>query len=287
MKASRSYLAVTAVAAIVMCVWSVRSVGADGLVDQLATVGSLLPLVLVFAGVRFAFQAAGWRLAMPEDVRPPWCEAFQAVVAGEGAGYFAFGPVSREPVKAALVSHRMPQRVALASAVAERFAYTMSAAVLSVAGVAVLAVRAGASHALVASGALVAAVVIAFVARRITRGGAIVALASLQEVVNLGEAYIVLVWLGATPTFATVVALEGGSRVVNAAGQFIPGKLGVSEAASTMLAAGLQLGSGHGLMLALARRVRSMLWGAAGMTFLTYRAAQSLDVHHDKVAYQQ
>ena len=287
MKASRSYLAVTAAAALVMCVWSVRSVGVDGLVDQLATVGSLLPLVLVFAGVRFACQAAGWRLAMPEGMRPLWCEAFHAVVAGEGAGYFAFGPVSREPVKAALVSHRLPQRVALTAAVAERFAYTMSAAVLSVAGLAVLAVRAGASHAMVASGAVLAAVIIAFVARRITRVGAIVALASLQEVINLAEAYIVLVWLGAAPTFATVVALEGGSRVVNAAGQFIPGKLGVSEAASTVLAAGLQLGSGHGLMLALARRVRSMLWGAAGMTFLTYRAAQSLDGHQNKAAYQQ
>jgi len=84
---------------------------------------------------------------------------------------------------------------------------------------------------------------------------------------------VVLAWLGASPTIATVVALEGGSRALNAAGQFIPGKLGVSEAASTILAAGLNLGSAHGLTLALARRVRSVVWGAAGLAFLTYRTA--------------
>jgi lysylphosphatidylglycerol synthase-like protein len=301
MKGSRWYVGAMTAAAVVLCAWSIRSTGIDQLADQLTRVGSLLPIVLAFAGGRFLCQAAGWRLAIPQDERPSMSDAFNAVVAGEGAGYFAFGPVSREPVKAALVSHRTSQRVALAAAVTERFTYTMAAAVLTIAGLAVLTIRAGASVWIVAAG-----VPIPFVAIVIMRRGPsanpesqvsnpkskpcrrwdlgfgiwglgfsarLLALAAVQEVVNLVEAYVVLAWLGASPTIAAVVALEGGSRALNAAGQFIPGKLGVSEAASTMLAAGLNLGSAQGLTLALARRVRSVVWGATGLAFLTYRTA--------------
>lgn len=273
MKGSRGYIVVMTTAAVVLCAWSIRSTGIDQLANQLARVGSLLPLVLALAGVRFLCQAAGWRLAIPPAVRPSPSDAFNAVVAGEGAGYFAFGPVSREPVKAALVSHRTSQRVALAAAVTERFTYTMAAAVLTIAGLAVLAVRAGVAVRVVAVGVSTAAVVVGVASKRKANVGAIAALAAAQEVINLVEAYVVLVWLGASPTIATVVALEGGSRALNAAGQFIPGKLGVSEAASTMLAAGLHLGSAQGLTLALARRVRSVVWGAAGLALLTYRTA--------------
>ena len=299
MKATRWYVGVMTTAAVALCAWSIRSTGIDQLADQLTRVGSLLPLVLALAAVRFLCQAAGWRLAIPQAERPSMADAFNAVVAGEGAGYFAFGPVSREPVKAALVSHRTSPRVALAAAVTERFTYTTAAAVLTIAGLAVLAVRAGVGVWIIAAGVL-----IAFIAIVVMRRGPsanpesqipnpksktsrdlgfgiwvlgfspeLVTLAAVQELVNLVEAYVVLAWLGASPTMATVVALEGGSRALNAAGQFIPGKLGVSEAASTMLAAGLHLGSAQGLTLALARRVRSVVWGAAGLAFLTYRTA--------------
>ena len=86
------------------------------------------------------------------------------------------------------------------------------------------------------------------------------------------EAYIVLAWLGSSPTLAGVVMFEGMNRLLNAAGFFIPGKLGVSEGASTALAAGFHLGSAHGLGLALARRIRSLLWGAIGVALLALRA---------------
>ena len=55
---------------------------------------------------------------------------------------------------------------------------------------------------------------------------------------------------------------------MNGAGQFIPGKLGVTEAATTALAEGLQLGDAHGLSLALARRARSLALGRVGIAFI-------------------
>src|SRR4029453_8037736 len=66
---------------------------------------------------------------------------FAAVVAGEAAGYFAWGPISREPVKALLVGHRVPERAAPAAAVLERVAYTLAALLLTCLGACILAVR--------------------------------------------------------------------------------------------------------------------------------------------------
>ena len=43
-----------------------------------------------------------------------------------------------------------------------------------------------------------------------------------------------LAWLGAAPAVASVIVLEGVSRLMNGAGQFIPGKLGITEAATRL-----------------------------------------------------
>jgi len=111
----------------------------------------------------------------------------------------------------------------------------------------------------------------------------IAAMATAQEISNLIEAYLVLAWLGAAPTAAAIVVLEGLSRLMNSAGQFIPGKLGVTEAATTALAEGLRLGGAHGLSLALARRVRSLAWGALGIAFVTFRAVNWQRIAHDTI----
>jgi hypothetical protein len=300
----RTYVALAAVAGVGMLVWTVVSVGPRALMQQGRALGIVLPMTLGLAALRFLSQAAGWRLALPADQRPTWGEAFAAVVAGEAAGYFAWGPVSREPMKALLIEHRVARPVGLAAAVLERAAYAGVAAMLCVAA---LSIAGAHSHrwswiAWSAAGAvLIVAIAKLMNARRSTRSttdlshaipgpaghlyadlrqrrpaalAGVVAFGAVQEVTNLAEAYIGLLWLGAVPTVATVIVMEGLSRLVNAAAQFIPGKLGLPEAASTMLANGLALGGPQGLSLALARRVRSLLWGTAGVAFLSWRAAR-------------
>ena len=59
--------------------------------------------------------------------------------------------------------------------------------------------------------------------------------------------------LGATPGLLSVVIFEGTSRLLNAAGQLVPGKLGVLRGDGATIR-GLCIGSAHGLSLALARR---------------------------------
>ena len=153
---------------------------------------------------------------------------------------------------------------------------------LIVAGIAIAAVRFHFVGWLIAGLTITAAVLFALNRSWRRRAGsmrraastwiAIAAFAAAQEISNVVEAYLVLAWLGASPSLASVIVLEGVSRLMNGAGQFIPGKLGITEAATTALAEGLRLGGAHGLSLALARRARSLAWGAIGIAFITVRA---------------
>ena len=288
-------LALTAALGVALFAWTIARVGVAQLMGQLHLLGLILPLTLGLAALRFALQAAGWRLAMIAHDRPGMREAVLAVIAGEAAGYLAWGPISREPLKAMLVSRHTPERVSLVAAVAERIAYTGAAVGLVMAGLVILAVRTNhlAWIGYGVAGTIAAAAIWkkgsgAFFTRSSSKKapdpffgrfcpGAIlglVELAALQEITNVFESYVILSWLGASPTLETVIAFEGLSRLVNSAGQFIPGKIGVNELAGAGLANLLDLGSVHGLTLTLARRVRSLVWAGVGVAMLTLWAAR-------------
>jgi hypothetical protein len=280
-------LILTAALGIALLVWTVASVGITQLMSQFDMLGLILPLALALAAFRFALQAAGWRLAMLEHYRPSLLDAVLAVIAGEAAGYLAWGPISREPVKAMMIRRHTPERVSLTAALAERIAYTGAAAGLVIAGLVILAVRTN-HPGWIAIGSALSIVVVGiglFVWRRPltavsagrVRPGAmlgLVGVAAMQELTNVFEAFVVLSWLGASPTLEIVIAFEGLSRLANSAGQFIPGKIGVNELAGAGLANLLSLGSVHGLTLALARRVRSLVWAGVGVVLLTVSAVR-------------
>src|SRR5688572_32217955 len=89
---------------VALFVWTIASVGLATLAVQINQLGIMLPLVMALAAVRFVLQAAGWRIAMGSTSRPSLLQAVNAVIAGEAAGYLTWGPISREPVKALMVS---------------------------------------------------------------------------------------------------------------------------------------------------------------------------------------
>ena len=258
---------------IVLFAYTISRVGPAALVEQLPAVGPVLALALVLAAFRFSLQALGWRLAMPPDHRPPVVRSLLAVIGGEAAGYLTWGPVSREPVKAILMSGDVPPRVSLAAAIAERVLYTVAAAGLVTAGLIILAVRTNHS-AFVVPG--LATVIVAGVVitrwRRFHVTYTMIGLAALQEITNVFETYMIFSWLGATPTLEMAIMFEGLSRLLNSAGAFVPGKLGVSELAGASLADAMNLGTVHGLTLALTRRLRSLIWTGAGVLVLVFSA---------------
>ena len=173
---------------IVLFASTISRVGPAALVEQLPAVGPVLVLALVLAAFRFSLQALGWRLAMPPDHRPPIVRSLLAVIGGEAAGYLTWGPVTREPVKAILMSGDVPARMSLAAAIAERVLYTVAAAGLVTAGLIILAVRT--NHSAFVVPGLVTVIVAGVVIMRWRRFHVtytMIGLAALQEITNVFE----------------------------------------------------------------------------------------------------
>jgi hypothetical protein len=280
---------IAAAIGVALFVWTIASVGVATLAVQINQLGIMLPLVMALAAVRFVLQAAGWRIAMGSTSRPSLPQAVRAVIAGEAAGYLTWGPISREPVKALMVSDQTPERVSLSAAIVERVAYMTAATGLVTLSLVLVAIRTNRADWIVPG--FVAAIAVAALwmaakrhmprlpasARRSMSGTALVALALLaiaQEIINVIETYAVLAWLGASPTLESAIALEGLNRLANAPAQLIPGKLGVLELAGSAFAGILQLGTANGLTLVLARRVRSLAWTGVGILLLTTSASR-------------
>lgn len=305
---TRQYLApASALAGTGLLVWLIASVGPARLVELGVTVRPILPLLIVLTGLRYVLQAAGWRLATRATERPGWGPTLAGVVAGEAAGYVAGGMMAREPVKLLFVRDQVPPRAAIAGAAVERLGSMSAGAILILTAGIVVAVRQSpAVFAWVAAATVAALVALARRPRPIQSRGdvqrtdvtggrlrkamtsaseigidlwrnrrpalaEIGALALAQEAVNVTEAYILLTWLGAAPAMTTVIVFEGASRVVNTMGQFVPGRMGVAEASSALVAGTLSLTPAFGLSLALARRARSLAWAIAGLSLLVLR----------------
>lgn len=214
--------------------------------------------------------------------------------------------MAREPVKLLFVRDRVPMRAAFSGAAVERLASMSAGATLMLtAGIVVAARQTPVGLAWVAAATLALSIALALrhrarpradqpgtdvaggrwrTARASTRAvgidlwrnrrpalAGIGALGLVQEAVNVAEAYLLLTWLGAAPAITTVIVFEGATRVVNTLGQFVPGRMGVSEASSALVAGTLSLTPAFGLSLALARRARSLSWAIAGLSLLARR----------------
>ncbi|MBI4263468.1 MAG: flippase-like domain-containing protein [Acidobacteria bacterium] len=268
--------------------------GPARLAAHLRTLGPVLPLLLALTGVRYLLQAAGWRLAIAPADRPGWAPFVNAVVVGEAVGYVAWGPITREPAKALFLSPVVPARVALIAALVERGIFVVTATALAVVAAGLLATRHGLFIWLAAAAAVAVTLAMTRRVRRAPRADRLGSKATLdvardlwsrrpaallgigglalaQEAINVLEAYLIFTWLGAAPTLMLALLFEGLSRVVNAVGQFVPGRVGVYEAASALLADALSLGASYGVSLALARRARSLLWAVPGGVLLMHR----------------
>lgn len=306
----RSLTVLAGVAGAAVLVGLVVHAGPARLAQQLQALGPLLPVLLALTGVRYFLQAAGWRLAITPADRPGSAACFNAVVVGEALGYVAWGPIAREPAKALFLRPRVPAGVALTAALVERAIFVLTATALAVVAAGLLASRRWLFVWLAAAAAAVALVTMFRLkpwrpwrsGAASKRGGGLRApyvdrlaskvplemardlwhhrpaallgiggLAIVQEALNVLEAYLIFTWLGAAPTVMVAIVFEGLGRFVNAAGQFVPGRVGVYEATSALLADALSLGASSGVSLALARRARSLIWAVPGALLLAHR----------------
>jgi hypothetical protein len=307
-------------AGLAFSIYLVWYFGVGIVAEQVATLGAILPAVLLVTGVRFPMQAAGWRLAIAPRLRPGWTESIVATLASDALGYLTFaGPVAGEPVKAYLMRHRVPLRHAIVTGAVERTIYSGMSAVVMLIGLVLAGMRVPGTNWLrwtavavagLAAFYLLVRAVLAAGRRgsRAPRAGdypqgvpgsrqsamgetraviadlwherpaalvGIVITSAGQHIMLVAEAYLMLAALGAEPTLTLVLIFEGLNKAVNAAGTFIPGRLGVFEGGNALLAGALGVGATFGLSLSIMRRARAVIWGAAGAGLFVLQAGRA------------
>lgn len=93
-------------------------------------------------------------------------------------------------------------------------------------------------------------------------------LSSLTQILALLEVYLVILPLGITPRFSTVLVVEAFTKLAKTVFFFVPGRMGADEGSSAGVFALLGLSPVAGVTLALARRLRAIFWSALGLAFL-------------------
>ena len=104
---------------------------------------------------------------------------------------------------------------------------------------------------------------------------AIALLCVAQHAILVGEAYLLLGALGGGTSLRTALVFEAVTKIVNTAGLIVPGRIGVSEGGSALLADALGFAASQGLSLALMRRVRALIWAAVGLALMPFLEARA------------
>jgi hypothetical protein len=301
-------VAILGVAGFGALVYLVLELGPGRIAEQLRGLGSILPIVLTLAAMKYVLQTAGWRMLLPGQARPPWLESAGATVAGDALGYLTWaGPFTGEPVRAVLLRRSVPMAEGIAAGGIERAMYNATAGALVAAVLLTIGAtapgRARVLFATIVCGAVAAVMVRRWRRRRRGEGvaagaparpraawidafraiwrerrAALPALAALclaQHALLVIEAYVMLTALGAAPTLVTALVFESVTKIVNTAGLLVPARLGVSEGGSALLARELGFAASYGVSLALMRRVRALICAAAGLAFLPWQAARA------------
>ena len=99
-------------------------------------------------------------------------------------------------------------------------------------------------------------------------------LAFLGWIVGLGELYLILYFLGFSPSFSDIWIIESMVQLVKAGSFFIPFSIGTLEGGSVLIFLSLGYSASLGLAVPLIGRVKQLAWVALGLTlgwFITFK----------------
>ena len=133
---------ISAVVGLVLFGLMIRQAGVDPILTGIQRLGWLgFLIVLVCAVGRMMLRALAWTLCAGHEARLPFGDALRAVMAGDAIGNVTpLGLLASEPIKAAMVRHRVSLMDALASITIENLFYTASVVVMIAVGLALLLV---------------------------------------------------------------------------------------------------------------------------------------------------
>lgn len=276
-------------------------IGLPDVAAQARNLGIALPIVLAAGAARLLIQTHGWRTALrAENVTAPYWRLVAVRLASQAAGYLTVGPAASEPVKLVMLRDYAPIEATAPATLIETGAYWLTTVVLGFLG-AFAAAALAANPRVAWTGALLFGVALAlltsrrtvltpvvralgvraprwlrsaetaelrirsFRERRPAAARTVLILAAVAQTITLLEVAAVLWAAGIRCSAAHVLAIESASRLVKTLGAFIPARIGSDEGGSAAAFALLGFAPAAGLMLAVARRARELLFSVAGI----------------------
>jgi uncharacterized membrane protein YbhN (UPF0104 family) len=110
----------------------------------------------------------------------------------------------------------------------------------------------------------------------------LMALESSFHLAGVAEAYVTLSFItGEPPSLLAAFVLESVNRVINVVFKFVPYRVGVDEAGTSLFTRVLRFGASLGVTLAIVRKARMLCWTAVGVALLVSRGLSVSTVVRD------
>jgi hypothetical protein len=128
-----------ALVGVLLFAYTIEQTGAAPIAEGIRRVGFGFVAIIVLSGLRFMVRAWAWTLCAEEPGDLRIRDTFPALVTGDALGNLTpLGLFVSEPAKAALVRHRVTLMSALSAIAIENIFYTLTVALVIVAGTAAL-----------------------------------------------------------------------------------------------------------------------------------------------------
>ena len=301
------------VAGLVLFAVVVSKIGWGAVLQEFHTVWIVLPIVVGLSVVRLLMQTQAWKMALREEgVESSFRELIGIRLASQSMGYLSvLGPAVSEPMKVKLL--RNDWKNSATATVVDSGVYWFSSALVGILGcvaAAIVLARGGHGATLFAIASvfvllaallfrqkpLLASVVEACGRRTPSwlkkgtelekqmrtfreRHPATLRFMFRLDLICQGllilEAALVISRAKLPVHILTVLGIEAAVRVTKITTGWIPARVGADEGATVAAFAAFGLSPGAGLILALARRSRDLVWCLVGLTWLAWRSRQA------------
>ena len=283
-------------------------IGWRSVVDQLSAAWPAVPALAALSLLRLLLQTNSWRIALrSQGVAANFRELMGIRLASQSMGYLSvLGPALSEPMKISLLRSNFD--ASATATLTDTGVYWFTSALLGILGCAsaalVLAGRQNALALLVIC--LLFAVSLALLLRQQPLLAPVVRLlgnhapcwlkkgASLEtqirsfrtqhprtvqvmtfiagacQLLVIAETAVVLSFLNLPAHLSTVLGIEAAFRMVKMIGGWLPARIGADESGAAAAFVAFGFTPAAGLVLALARRFRDLLWCACGLGWLAW-----------------
>jgi Lysylphosphatidylglycerol synthase TM region len=283
-------------------------------VDELKKVWIALPLVVGLGILRLLLQTHSWRLALQDaGVTIPFGELVGIRMASQSMGYLSvLGPAVSEPMKIKLLENDW--KVSATATMVDSGVYWFSSTLIGIVGCVAAAIVLAGGHYSVTLLTITALFVIcaALLLRQKSLLSSLVNLcgprsprwlkkaadletqirtfrerhpATLRSMMRMdlvcqcllvAEAALIIFAAKLPVHTLTVLGIEAAVRVTKMTAGWIPARIGADEAGAVAAFAAFGFSPAAGLMLALARRSRDLLWCVLGLGWLAWRSHQTM-----------